>query len=79
MIIKILGTGCAKCEKLERTAREVLSELSVDAQVEKVKDLDAIMAYGVMMTPGLVIDETVKSAGKIPSAEQIKSWIQEAV
>ncbi|MEE4311294.1 MAG: thioredoxin family protein [candidate division KSB1 bacterium] len=78
MIIKILGTGCAKCEKLERAAREALSELSVEAEVEKVKDLDAIMAYGVMMTPGLVINEKVKSAGKIPSIDQIKNWIQES-
>jgi len=51
--------------------------LNVDADVEKVKDLDIIMDYGVMMTPGLVINEQVKIAGKIPSIDQIKTWIQE--
>jgi len=78
MKIKILGTGCAKCNKLEELAKKAVAELNVDTDVEKVKDLDKIMDYGVMMTPGLVIDEQVKIAGKIPSADQIKAWIKEA-
>jgi len=78
MNIKILGTGCAKCIKLEELAKKAVAELNVDANVEKVKDLDKIMDYGVMMTPGLVIDKQVKVAGKIPSVDQIKTWIQEA-
>jgi len=77
MNIKILGTGCAKCTKLEELAKKAVIELNVDAEVEKVKDLDKIMDYGVMMTPGLVINEQVKIAGKIPSIDQIKTWIQE--
>jgi len=77
MNIKILGTGCAKCNKLEELAKKAVAELNVEAVVEKVKELDKIMDYGVMMTPGLVINEQVKIAGKIPSIEQIKTWIQE--
>jgi len=78
MNIKVLGTGCAKCTKLEELAKKAVAELESDAVVEKVTDLDKIMDYGVMMTPGLVIDEHVKIAGKIPSIDQIKTWIQES-
>jgi small redox-active disulfide protein 2 len=78
MIIKILGTGCAKCNKLEELAKRAVEELNANATVEKIKELDKIIDYGVMMTPGLVIDEQVKSAGKLPSFEQVKAWIQEA-
>lgn len=77
MNIKILGTGCPKCFKLEELAKKAVAELNADADVEKVTDLDKIMNYGVMMTPGLVINEQVKIAGKIPSVEQIKTWIEE--
>lgn len=78
MNIKILGTGCPKCIKLEELAKKAVAELNVDVDIEKVKDLDKIMKYGVMMTPGLVINEQVKIAGKIPSIDQIKAWIQES-
>ncbi len=78
MTIKILGTGCAKCAKLEELAKQAVAELKLDATVEKVTGLNDIMNYGVMMTPGLVIDEQVKSAGKLPTVSQIKTWIQEA-
>ena len=78
MNIKILGIGCAKCNKLEELTKKAITELNVDADIEKVKNLDKIMDYGVMLTPGLVIDEQVKVAGKIPSIDQIKAWIQEA-
>ena len=78
MNIKVLGTGCSKCIKLEELAKKAVAELNADAVVEKVKDLDRIMDYGVMITPGLVIDEQVKAAGKIPSVDQIKAWIREA-
>jgi len=79
MHIKILGTGCAKCEKLEQLAQQAVNELNTEAQVEKVKNLNKIMDYGVMMTPGLVIDDVVKSSGKLPSIDQIKTWIKESV
>ena len=79
MTIKILGTGCPKCIKLEELAKRAVAELNVDANVEKIADLDKIMSYGVMMTPGLVINEQVKSAGKLPSVDQIKTWLQEEI
>jgi len=77
MTIKILGTGCIKCDKLEELTKKAVAELSISAEIAKVKDLNEIMNYGVMMTPGLVINEQVKSSGKLPSIEQLKSWIQE--
>ncbi|MDO9577570.1 MAG: thioredoxin family protein [Candidatus Cloacimonadales bacterium] len=71
MIIKILGTGCAKCKKLEENARKAIEELSSDAVVEKVTDLNKIINYGVMMTPALVIDEEVVSVGKVLNPNDI--------
>lgn len=78
MEIKILGGGCAKCERLERLVREAAGELSVEAAFTKVKDMDGIIAYDVMNTPALVINEEVKSSGHIPRKEQIVEWIQTA-
>lgn len=71
MIIKVLGTGCASCKKLEANAKEAVSKLGIEASVEKVEDLQDIMAYGVMKTPALVVDETVKSMGKVLSSDDI--------
>jgi small redox-active disulfide protein 2 len=75
MLIQILGTGCAKCLKLEDNARQAASELSLDFQIEKVKDLQQIMAFGVMVTPALVVDGVVKVAGKVPGVEDIKKFL----
>jgi len=71
MIIKILGSGCPKCKKLEKNAREAVEQAGVQAEVEKVTDMNDIMDYGVMMTPALVIDEKVVSAGRVLSAKKI--------
>jgi small redox-active disulfide protein 2 len=76
MIIKILGTGCPKCKKLEENARQAIAEAGIEASVEKVTDLDQIMDYGVMMTPALVIDEKVVASGKLLSASDIKALIK---
>jgi len=76
MIIKILGTGCPKCKKLEENARQAIAEAGIEASVEKVTDLDQIMDYGVMMTPTLVIDEKVVASGKLLSASDIKALIK---
>jgi small redox-active disulfide protein 2 len=76
MIVKILGTGCKKCQTLEAKIREVVQQNNINAEVEKVTDLSAIMSYGIMMTPGLVIDEKVKSYGTIPKDDQILSWLK---
>jgi len=77
MKIKILGTGCAKCKKLVQIAQETVNELGISAEVVKVENIDDIMNYDVMMTPALVIDGDVKSAGRIPSKDEIKKWINE--
>ena len=76
MKVKILGTGCKKCQTLEAKVREVVQQNNINAEVEKVTDLSAIMSYGIMMTPGLVIDEKVKSYGTIPKDDQILSWLR---
>ncbi len=76
MKIQILGTGCAKCNQLYQNAQQAVAELAVDAELEKVTDLNAIMAFGVMVTPALAIDGQVKTSGKVPSAEAIKDMIQ---
>jgi small redox-active disulfide protein 2 len=78
MEIKILGGGCPKCRRLEELAREAASDLGVEANFTKVKDMDAIMAYDVVSTPALVIDEAVKSSGRIPRKEEIAQWIRTA-
>ena len=75
MKIEILGTGCAKCLKLEELVNEVVKESAVNAEISKVKDIKKIMTYAVMTTPGLVVDGQVKIAGKMPTEEQILGWI----
>jgi len=73
--IEILGTGCAKCEKLEEMVRIAVQETGIDANIGHVKDMKKIMTYGVLATPALVIDGQVKTSGKIPSLEEIKRLI----
>jgi small redox-active disulfide protein 2 len=77
--IKILGSGCANCNKLEALTKEVIAELGVEAQIDHVKDFKAIAAFGVMTTPGLVIDGKVRSAGRIPAKAEIISWVTTAL
>lgn len=71
MVIKILGSGCANCQRLEALATKAVEELALDASVEKVTGLPDIMAHGVMSTPALVVDEEVKLSGHVPSYEQV--------
>ena len=70
MKVQILGTGCPKCKLLEQHAREAIQELGIQAEVEKVTDIDRIMEMGVMMTPALAIDGDVKSVGKVLTKDQ---------
>lgn len=77
MIIKILGTGCSKCEKLEKETINALAELDTKADVQKVTKMNEIMEHDVMMTPALVINDKVKAAGKVPGPEELKKYIQE--
>ena len=75
MLIKILGSGCAKCQRLEQLTREAAAELGIDAEFDHVREMDKIIAYPIMMTPALVIDEEVKVSGRIPSKEEISRWL----
>lgn len=79
MIIKILGTGCSKCEALERETISALTELNVAADVQKVTRMDEIMQYDVMLTPALVINDQVKVAGRVPKPEELKKLIKEDI
>ncbi|HNU72224.1 MAG TPA: thioredoxin family protein [Thermodesulfobacteriota bacterium] len=73
--IQILGTGCAKCEKLAKNAEQAVEESGADATVEKVTDIMEITNFGVMVTPALAIDGDVKAVGKVLSADEIKKLI----
>ena len=75
MTIKVLGPGCTNCRTLERRTLDVLAQMNVQAAVEKVTDLDGIAAYGVMRTPGLVIDGKLVWQGGVPSVEKIRELI----
>ncbi|MBX3009299.1 MAG: TM0996/MTH895 family glutaredoxin-like protein [Melioribacteraceae bacterium] len=74
--VKILGTGCKKCQTLEQKVKDVISLNNVDATLEKVTDINDMMSYGIMMTPGLVVNEKVVSTGIIPKDEQILNWLK---
>ena len=76
MLIKILGSGCAKCNRLEQLTREAVGELGIEANFEHVKEMDKIMAYPIMTTPALVIDEVVRASGRIPSKDEIAGWLR---
>jgi small redox-active disulfide protein 2 len=73
--IQILGTGCAKCQKLTAVAEETAKALGLTYKLEKVTEIERIMAFGVMSTPALVVDGQVKVAGKVPSAEDMKKLL----
>lgn len=77
--IKVLGSGCANCRRLEALVKEVVAELGAPAEVEHVTDPMKIVDFGVVATPGLVVDGVVKSSGKIPSKAEVTSWIATAL
>jgi small redox-active disulfide protein 2 len=76
MKVQILGTGCPKCKKLAENAEAAAKELKLDFELEKVTDINEIMKFGVMMTPGLAVDGNVKSVGKVPDVEEIKGMLK---
>ncbi|MGE5354016.1 MAG: thioredoxin family protein [Acidobacteriota bacterium] len=78
MIVKVLGTGCARCKNLETTVKDVIAKNNIEAEVVKVTDIPEIMKYGILMTPGLVVNEKVVSSGIIPKGEQILQWLKQA-
>ena len=77
--VKVLGSGCANCAKLEETARQAIAQLGVPANVEKVTDYAEIMSYNVLRTPALVVNEKLVSAGRIPSTGEITTWLTNAM
>lgn len=74
--VKILGTGCKKCQTLEQKVRDLVSQNNIDVAIEKVTDINEMMNYGIMMTPGLVVNEKVVSSGIIPKDDQILNWLR---
>jgi small redox-active disulfide protein 2 len=79
MKIKVLGPGCAKCQQLDRTTREVVNELGIDAEVEEVKDIKKIMEYPILTTPGLIINEKLVCSGRVPSKAEVAEFITAAI
>ena len=75
--IQILGTGCPKCKKLAENAEAAAKELGLECEVEKVTDVEAIIAFNVMMTPALAVDGDVKAVGRVPSKDEIKEILSE--
>lgn len=79
MKIKVIGPGCAKCQQLEKTVKEVVKELGIDAEIEDVKDIKKIMEYPILTTPGLVIDEKLVVSGRVPSKAEVTTFITTAL
>jgi len=79
MRIKVLGPGCARCHQLEQTAREVVKELGIEANIEEVKDIKKMMAYPILTTPGLALNEELVCSGRVPSKAEITRFIINAL
>ena len=73
--VKVLGPGCANCKRLEQIARHEVENLGIEANIEKVTDYGQIMGYGVMSTPGLVINERVVAYGRVPANQEVADWL----
>ena len=74
--IKVLGSGCANCKRLEQIARKAVEDLGLEAEIDKVTNYNDIMKYPILSTPGLVINEELVSSGRIPSDEEITDWLK---
>jgi small redox-active disulfide protein 2 len=79
MEIKILGVGCANCKRVESVARQVVDEMGVDATFTEVTNMNDIVSYDIVTTPGLVINEKVVSSGRIPSKAEVTTWVASAL
>jgi small redox-active disulfide protein 2 len=79
LTIKVLGSGCANCKRLEQIARQVVSQLAVEAEIIKVTEYPEIMKYNILSTPGLVVNEKVVSSGRIPTPAEVTTWLADAL
>ena len=79
MRIKVLGPGCERCHQVEQTAKQVVRELGIDATIEEVKDIKAIMQYPILTTPGLVINEELACSGRVPSEGEVRQFITDTL
>jgi len=79
LTIKVLGSGCANCKRLEQIVHKVVSEMGIEAEVIKVTEYPDIMAYNVLSTPGLIINEKVVSTGRIPTPAEVTTWLADAL
>ena len=79
LTIKVLGSGCANCKRVEQIARKVIAEMSLEAEVIKVTNYNNITAYNILSTPGLVINENVVCSGRIPTPAEVTTWVTNAL
>lgn len=79
LTIQVAGTGCPNCQKLEAMCREVVAENGIEAQIEKITDMNKFVELGVMLTPGLLLNGKLKSSGKIPTKSTLVHWIKDSV
>ncbi len=79
LTIKVLGSGCANCKRVEQIARKVISDMALEAEVVKVTDYKDIMAYNILSTPGVVVNEKVVSSGRIPTPAEVTTWLADAL
>ena len=79
LTIKVLGSGCANCKRLEQIAHKVVDEMALEAEIIKVTDYKDIMAYNILSTPGLVVNEKVVSSGRIPTPAEVTTWLADTL